>query len=673
MIPPYNTGNPVPSYDPRDLDDNAEILDKLITGTAAVVLNRKGSPLKPWASIQQGAADVLQPALDAAARAELAAANAAASANQKPSIADGLATTAGSGPNNRFFSVPGEGNTFSIQYRNDNGTEVEIGRMVSAEVVGQALGKAEAAYRMAVPKSLSDKMPWGVFDKFMRAILAVKSNGTVHAILDRLPGLGLVGLYAWAVTDTNGVVLLGIKWSGEIVLYGQAGTTSISFVDGPVGGRDVFVLVDGIPYQVTSKGDNFSPSAGDGVVKFIKRFGPVTQESENIPVAGSTAAFIVTLLHIISSGQSLSMGATAAVVTTQPPTANRLFTIQDGVRLTAQSGTLTAGMVAPFKPLVAKTQEVPLVQLCAQLNRIRGLAEDSGVLASCHGRGGMPIASLSKGTLSYSNSITAATAAKAEADRRTLGYRVPFVDWIQGENDSGAAPGYYLSQLLQLQSDYETDLKAISGQSGKIPLLLDQISNWTAPTYDRSQSNVPFEQLQSALTYPDRFYCAGPKYWLPTSPDGVHLTSDSSMRLGAMHARAAQAILSGASWLPTHVKSATRSGLTVTLIFHTPRGTLAIDSVTVTDPGNFGIRYVDDTASASVQSVRLAGDNTVVVTLSAIPTGTNPFIGIADVGVPGAAGGPTTGARSCFRDSSTDLDAYGHSVFNWACHQRIPL
>ncbi|MNE93875.1 hypothetical protein D3C80_1917800 [compost metagenome] len=74
---------------------------------------------------------------------------------------------------------------------------------------------------------------------------------------------------------------------------------------------------------------------------------------------------------------------------------------------------------------------------------------------------------------------------------------------------------------------------------------------------------------------------------------------------------------------------------------------------------------------ATIQSVKLLGDNTLEVTLSAVPTGANPYIGIADIGTVGAAGGPVTGPRACLRDSSTDLDGYGQPVYNWTCHQRI--
>ncbi|HEN8733317.1 TPA: hypothetical protein U8207_001704 [Pseudomonas putida] len=584
------------------------------------------------------------------------------------SVALGLAGTVSGG----LFSVlSGLQDEYINLYRNVDGSAVFEDSYPNASATQRASSLAETAYGLSNPRSLDPDMPWGITDKNLQPILGVKGNGVAHAILDQVPGLAMLGDYRWVLPDSNGVVLIGIKWSGEVVIFGLDNGPATSFVDGPVGGRDVWVLVDGIPYQITSSGDNFSPRVSSGRLSYIRRNGPVTTVSVDVPSPGSVAGFVTVILHVVSSGQSLSMGATATATTLQPPTANRLLTLQDGVRLSNQDDTLTPAMVAPFKPLVAKSTEVPAVQLAAQLNRTRGIPSNAALLVSCHGRSGYAIAALSKGTLPYTNSITAVTNAKAEATRLGYGYRVPFVDWIQGENDANRAAGVYLAALLQLQSDYDADIRGISGQPQTVPLLLDQISNWTM--YSTATSFVPLEQLQAALTYPTRFYCAGPKYWLQTNTDGIHLAAENSMRLGVMHDRAAQAIISGASWKPTHVVSATKSGAVVTLRFHTPSGPLTVDTVNVTDPGNLGIRYVDDSGVATIQSVRLVGNNTIEVTLSAIPTGANPYIGIADIGTVGAAGGPVTGPRACLRDSSPDLDAYGQPVYNWACHQRISV
>lgn len=58
----YNTGNPVGtdgSSDPRDLYDNAGIIDLLMNGPLAEYLNRLGVPLKSWVGIMQQVTDYL--------------------------------------------------------------------------------------------------------------------------------------------------------------------------------------------------------------------------------------------------------------------------------------------------------------------------------------------------------------------------------------------------------------------------------------------------------------------------------------------------------------------------------------------------------------------------------------------------------------------------------------
>lgn len=48
----YNTGNPVPSNDPRDLDDNATILDRLVSGPALTYPDRLGVARKSYAGME---------------------------------------------------------------------------------------------------------------------------------------------------------------------------------------------------------------------------------------------------------------------------------------------------------------------------------------------------------------------------------------------------------------------------------------------------------------------------------------------------------------------------------------------------------------------------------------------------------------------------------------------
>lgn len=57
----YNTGNPVPSADPRDLDDNATNFDLLLLSTAASVPDRRGVLRKTWHQMEQNADALVSP------------------------------------------------------------------------------------------------------------------------------------------------------------------------------------------------------------------------------------------------------------------------------------------------------------------------------------------------------------------------------------------------------------------------------------------------------------------------------------------------------------------------------------------------------------------------------------------------------------------------------------
>lgn len=57
----YHTNNPVPSTDPRDLDDNATVLDQLVTGTASSVSDRKGKLRKTWRQMEIDAEALVSP------------------------------------------------------------------------------------------------------------------------------------------------------------------------------------------------------------------------------------------------------------------------------------------------------------------------------------------------------------------------------------------------------------------------------------------------------------------------------------------------------------------------------------------------------------------------------------------------------------------------------------
>lgn len=598
-----------------------------------------------------------------------------------PTVAAGLAgTTSGS-----YFSVPSlNDDEFLVMYLNQGGAPIQQGVYPSAPVTRRAAANASMALDLSGARMPDSPFAQAWTDDYGTPILGIKKTGTAFGLFDELPGLFFLSAeWRYVQVDDNGVVLFGHRWDGTTYLYGVGADSSVSpYVVTDSGLSDIWLLADNANYQLTTEGNNWDPVAADGLVRYMSRVGTNVQKvQQEQPELGKLAAFIRRMYHIPSHGQSLSLGVHSAILTTQYAVANRAFTIAVGLRQSdaLQAVALDPGSVLPLKPLASNLQEAPHAQLCAGLARHRDLPADAGVIGSCHGIGATTIQNLAKGTVAYNNLITTVAQCKADATARGLGYSVPYVDWIQGEANTNGSKGAYLAALILLQADLEADIGAISGDED-IPLVLCQMSSWT--TKNVTASYVPHEQLQAALDNPEKFYCAGPKYWLDYHTDGVHLTGKGSVQLAAMRRAAGAAAIARAEgadattspeWLPTHCTKAERNGATVTLTFHTPVGPLVRDVVNVTDPGNLGIRWVDSTNSATVTGVKVNGDNTVTVTLSGVPTGADPRIGIADHGEAGALGGPTTGARACLRDSNTELDVLGSPFYNWACHQLISV
>lgn len=79
----YNTGKPVPSVDPRDLDDNATVFDLLLNGESLAYPDRLGVSRKSWRGMEQDAGALVSPNVSA------------------------LAALAGSANTGMYFTAPG--------------------------------------------------------------------------------------------------------------------------------------------------------------------------------------------------------------------------------------------------------------------------------------------------------------------------------------------------------------------------------------------------------------------------------------------------------------------------------------------------------------------------------------------------------------------------------------
>ena len=102
---------------------------------------------------------------------------------------------------------------------------------------------------------------------------------------------------------------------------------------------------------------------------------------------------------------------------------------------------------------------------------------------------------------------------------------------------------------------------------------------------------------------------------------------------------------------------------------------LAVDTVQVSDPGNLGIQWWDNTASPrNVLGVDVSG-RTIIVTLTGDPGALGGAVrGVLGIGMKQTVEGdygPTGGNRTCIRDGCLDLSTQGLPMQNWLCHDRF--
>lgn len=174
--------------------------------------------------------------------------------------------------------------------------------------------------------------------------------------------------------------------------------------------------------------------------------------------------------HIISYGQSLSLGERSVVSfpdNTNIPTdyQNVGLMFADGVRSLGNTPALVpfAESTAALDYLTWVTStpgETPLYGALLQLSGLPGTR-----IGSAAGRGGMPIAELSRGTEPYARLLRQVSAGKAGSGSP---YTVPAIIWMQGESD--AFNGNYASDFSALVSDLDKDVRAITGQAKPVQI-----------------------------------------------------------------------------------------------------------------------------------------------------------------------------------------------------------
>ncbi len=155
---------------------------------------------------------------------------------------------------------------------------------------------------------------------------------------------------------------------------------------------------------------------------------------------------------------------------------------------------------------------------------------------------------------------TQAISRLAQAAGKTYG--VGAITVVHGECDAGNTG--YEDNLVELWTDYNADLRAITGQTESISLLLSQQNS----TNDRSASTLAHWQV--GVDHPADFVCVGPTYQYESS-DGTHLVTEGYRQLGEKFGQVYfERVVLGRDWQPLQPTSVERKGRVITVHFHVP-------------------------------------------------------------------------------------------------------
>jgi hypothetical protein len=241
----------------------------------------------------------------------------------------------------------------------------------------------------------------------------------------------------------------------------------------------------------------------------------------------------------------------------------------------------------------------------------------------------------------YQATLFEARAIRRLAAARGQTYGIGAIVLTHGETDSGNTG--YEAAMVRLWSDYNQDLKAITGQTEPIPMITSQQHSFGFTAGQRSgASPATLAEWRVGVDNPNNIICAGPKYQYPYASDNVHLVTRGYELLGEKYAEVYhQRVVLGNAWQPLQPISATRAGNVVTVRFHVPVPPLAWDTalpmphqraLTQWAQGRGFELRVGNTLLV-INSVQIVNDTVRITAAAAVPAGATVGYAVTSDGV----------------------------------------
>ena len=489
----------------------------------------------------------------------------------------------------------------------------------------------------------------------------------------------------------GGVPVVSVGLDGRV--YGAVSATAPMVWSAPVddgaGAVHQVFMADGASARrlTASPVDCYAPElAAPGVIRFARADGRVATVRGGIGgVAGGEAIEMVA-----QHGQSLALGSVSYAAGTAPVTQ-----VAPGSTALMFNGGVLAGVglasasAAKFTSLVPALDVVDMAIAGGTIGATGlpglgfGLASEAGAryLVAATGQGGTGWDALKKGTVPWENLIYGVTRGKALADAQSASFRLAALRIVHGESAETETTAQYRARLIEAQGDITSDVAAITGQTVPPAVIYQQINRMEATPGGSGLAAFRLDNPGAAaadlVTSPvPGLLITGPQY-VAEFGDQFHMLPEWYCVMSALAAKALRRFRQSGVWRPLHMVSASLRGRHVVLRFdggNIPMGgQVVLDRALVTDPGRCGFVWRDSTMSASVIDVSVTGRAEITLTLSALPTGTAPEVGLAFYGpTENDTQGRASGLRSCVRDTDAEgCPVTGRPLFNFAISQAI--
>ncbi|HFV9291435.1 TPA: hypothetical protein ACIAIE_001236 [Serratia fonticola] len=633
----YNTGNPVGpdgSNDPRDLNDNAKVLDKLINSTSESVPSRLDVQLYTWDGIRKNLAPLGKMYDD------LTAANAAITSGAIPigsfffirsasdnSIADeyqnisGVATATGKSYPSTAFVVDLSGRVFLLE---------DVTKYISL-IIPQAQANKISGYQFIVTDLPGTTGLLGINDNGGLEIPGVSGNVQdymTNLVSEAFSSKILGYQYVWLTEDMKTSVA-AIDDDGYLWLAGMTEPVQTAIANAGGGGAERLIKPDGTGkialfaseadttplwsyYPVSS-----AEKVTDAGISFVYSENGVLK-SALIPTWPAAAGEVIREVNSASlemhffagAGQSLRVGANGGARASLHALQGYLFMFSGsgrdrGAGIDGPVTDETLGALADARIVNLRNNcQVPAGEAILLNHQARN-TQMPIIVTRSDARSGFTYNQLKKGTQPYIDGTTSFDSFCKRAE--SIG-KIPIgklIGFTHGEADANTASlqfGTYKGYLTQWSDDKQADMMTRSGQTDKPWLDVDQVGSLTNTTVISGITQrgyvVAIDQWEFTKERAEAFMSI-PKWYLNRlyPLDLLHLTAQGYRLLGEYQGIAEDWTIydrvnnpSGAKFKPVQPESITKvNATTFDIMFSSPFGKplqiMAVNGITAPNLG----------------------------------------------------------------------------------------